>query len=383
MPLFHLVPPAIDLVAHHRRLFDKQRAFWHQGQQRFIRAGDCAEKFPARKHADAACSRGLNRHLVFIGIRIFGLGFEVQTLTVQPAVHSGQQSFRHRRFSQRQQLRLIQTALRTLRLRIEFSDGFNFVAEEFDANGPVSFRRIYIQNSSPARELSWHFDQVHLGVTDAGQVARQHLDVYFFSATKRYGKPGVVVAIEQLQRRRLYGRNENLHRAGRQLPQSRGSLFLNVGMRRKIFERKHIVSRQPNHRGWVYSASQLATRANCRLQLLSGLVVGHHHNYQLLGGPRHQRNIQRSSGRGEAGHTSPPRMKAEMPSYALKSRSLLQFRKDFADERENHLNPVYQSEHRYHRSLGDCIHRLWQLAQSSPTLRLKDRYSSPSAFKNE
>ncbi len=30
MPLFHLVPPAIDLVAHHRRLFDKQRALGHQ-----------------------------------------------------------------------------------------------------------------------------------------------------------------------------------------------------------------------------------------------------------------------------------------------------------------------------------------------------------------
>jgi hypothetical protein len=39
-------------------------------------------------------------------------------------------------------------------------------------------------------------------------------------------------------------------------------------------------------------------------------------------------------------------MKAEVPSYALESRSLLQFRKDFADERENHLNPVYQSGNR-------------------------------------
>jgi molecular chaperone DnaK (HSP70) len=44
-------------------------------------------------------------------------------------------------------------------------------------------------------------------------------------------------------------------------------------------------------------------------------------------------------------------MKAEVPSYALESRSLLQFRKNFADERENHLSPVYQFGNRIRRKL--------------------------------
>ena len=54
-------------------------------------------------------------------------------------MHGGQQSLSYRRLGQRQQLSFIQSALRALRLRIEFADGLNFIAEKLNADGAVGF----------------------------------------------------------------------------------------------------------------------------------------------------------------------------------------------------------------------------------------------------
>ncbi len=75
-----------------------------------------------------------------------------------------------RSFSQRQQLRFVQAALRALRFRIEFADGFNFVAKELDAHRAVGFGRVDVENSATPGELAGHLDQIHLRIADAGQV---------------------------------------------------------------------------------------------------------------------------------------------------------------------------------------------------------------------
>ncbi len=102
------------------------------------------------------------------------------------------------------------------------------------------------------------------------------------------------------------------------------------------------MGRQAHHARRIDGAGQLASRLQQRLQRLGGLVVGHHHDHRLLGGPRHQRQIKRPRRRSQSGHTPPPRTQAQMPANALKSRGVLQLRENFADEREDHLASVYQ-----------------------------------------
>ena len=66
--LLDLVPPAIDLVAHHGGLVDKQHALGQQLEQMALCASDAAEKLPAGKNADAAGSRHLGGHLFVFAV---------------------------------------------------------------------------------------------------------------------------------------------------------------------------------------------------------------------------------------------------------------------------------------------------------------------------
>ena len=151
--------------------------------------------------------------------------------------------------------------LRALRLRIELADGLDLVAEELDAHGPVGLGRIDIENAAAPRELAGHLHQVHLRVAHAGQVRGEHFDVDLFAAAQRDGEAGVVVAIEELERRRFDRRDEDGDGAGGELPQRGRALLLHVGMRRKIFKGKHIVSGQAHHARRIDGAGQLAAGA--------------------------------------------------------------------------------------------------------------------------
>ncbi len=190
--LLDLVPPAVDLVAHHGRLVDEERAARHEREQRALGAGDGREELPSRKDADAAGRRGFGGHL-FV--------FDFDALPAQPPIDRGQQALGDRRLGQRQQLRFVEARLRALRLGIEFADGLNLVAEELDAHGAVGFGRVDVENSAAARELARHFDEIHLRVADAGQVRGEHFDVDLFAALERDGEAGVVLEIEELHAR--------------------------------------------------------------------------------------------------------------------------------------------------------------------------------------
>jgi len=62
---------------------------------------------------------------------------------------------------------------------------------------------------------------------------------------------------------------------GRDLPQRRGPLFLNLRMRRQILEGKYIARRQVDDRVWIRRSRKLAERAQYRINS-SAAVVGHH-----------------------------------------------------------------------------------------------------------
>ena len=73
-------------------------------------------------------------------------------------------------------------ALGALCFRVELADGFDLVAEELDAHGAVGFGRVDVKDAAAAGELAGHFDEVHLRVADAGEMAGKDFDVDLFAA---------------------------------------------------------------------------------------------------------------------------------------------------------------------------------------------------------
>ncbi len=70
---------------------------------------------------------------------------------------------------------------------------------------------------------------------------------------------------------------------------------------------------------------------------LGGLVVGDDHDDRTAGGGVGQEGkVKGAGGGGQSGDTPTPRSKAEVPANAIKSGGVLQVRKNFADEREDH-----------------------------------------------
>ena len=55
--------------------------------------------------------------------------------------------------------------------RVEFADGFDGVAEEFDAHGALRFGGEEIDDAAAHCELAGEFDHFCAGVTDSGEVA--------------------------------------------------------------------------------------------------------------------------------------------------------------------------------------------------------------------
>ena len=96
------------------------------------------------------------------------------------------------------------------------------------------------------------------------------------------------------------------------------------------------MSRKAHDASRIDGAGEIATGFQERLERLSRFVVCNDDDNWLARGTRYQWQVQGARCSGESGYTSPPRSQAQVPAYAIKSRSLLQLRKDFADKRENH-----------------------------------------------
>src|SRR5690349_5775502 len=107
-------------------------------------------------------------------------------------------------------------------------------------------------------------------------------------------------------------------------------------MRREILKWKHVVSGEPNYARRIDGGGELASSFELRLKSVGGFVVGHNDDDRMLGSTSHERDVEGSCRCGESRNTTTTRTQAEVPDYAIESRGVLQFREDFADERENH-----------------------------------------------
>ena len=256
--------------------------------------------------------------------------------SAQARIDGGEQVLGDGRFGERQQLRFVEAGLGALGFGVEFADGFNFIAEELDADGTIGFGRVDIENAAAARELAGHFDEVHLRVADAGEVRGEDFDVDFFAALERDGEAGIVIAIEELERGGFDGSDEDVDGAGGELPEGGGALLLHVGVGREILKRKHVVGGKADNACGINRAGKFAAGLEERLEGFGGFVVGDDDDDGLLGGARHEREVESTRRCGECRHTPTTRTQAEVPANAFKARSLLQLRENLADKREDH-----------------------------------------------
>jgi hypothetical protein len=184
----------------------------------------------------------------------------------------------------RQQGDLLGGCRRALRGRIEFAQRLNFVAEHLDTHWPVRLRRIGVDQAAPMRELAWHLNHVHLGVSGESQVLDQILRIEHLAPAHNPRETGVKRGITQPHARRDERRDHDMRRTGHDFPQRGGALFLYLQVRRKIFKRQHVVSGEADDRLRRNRARQLGQRANHGQQFVHRPVVAHHHDQRVRGG---------------------------------------------------------------------------------------------------
>jgi len=157
-----------------------------------------------------------------------------------------------------------------------------------------------------------------------------------FAALEIDGQRRVVVAIEEAKGRGFDRRDEDGDRAGGEFPQRCGALLLHIGVGRKILKREHVVGGKANHASGIDGARKFAASPQGALEGLRRLVIGNQYDDRLTGRAGHKRNVEGARSCRKSGNTPPPRSKAEMPANAIKGGGVLQVRKNFADEREDH-----------------------------------------------
>ena len=166
----------------------------------------------------------------------------------------------------------------------------------------------------------------------------EHVGHVLFAALQVERERGVVVAGEEAHAGGLDGGDDEARRwpAG-DLPERGGARLLDLGVRRKIFEREARRARGGGGRSRRASApvsSQAARTAACSASaaLLSATTT----SAGRLRGADEVRKIEGAGGEGESGDTSAPRAAAQMATHTLEGFRMLQVREELADEGKNH-----------------------------------------------
>ena len=191
MSLLDLVPPALTLVLHHRRLFDEDARVRPCGGEQVedaqLRSGNRGEELPSGKHGRFACA------CAHVGLQLYRrlAAFELSRCDAaarQPCVDGGQQLLRNRSLGERKQERLVEMRAAALRLGVELADGLDLVAEEVDADGTIHLRRVDVDDSAANRHLPGHLDHVYARVADREQVLDQHVGHVLLADSQPQGR---------------------------------------------------------------------------------------------------------------------------------------------------------------------------------------------------
>ena len=261
-------------------------------------------------------------------------GFDA--LAAESRVHGGEEALGNRGFSEGEQTGFVEGRGGALRFGVEFTDRFDFVAEELEADGAIGFGRVDVEDASAARELAGHLDDVVAGVADAGEVGEKGFDVDFFAAAENLRQAGVKGRGEELHRGGFDGRDHDGSFAGGDFPKGFGALLLYVGVGREIFEGQDIVGGQTQHAVGGNGSGEVASGAQGEVHGVGSFVVGDDDDGGNLRGAREERNVEGAGCGGESRDTTTPTGKRQVPSCLFEGGRILQVRQQLADKGEDH-----------------------------------------------
>ena len=233
---------------------------------------------------------------------------------------------------------------RPLCVRIEAPDGFDLIAEELHAHGPVHLRAIHIDDAAAHRDLPGHLDDVHTRVPDRKQMFEQHLRDVLFALAQLERERSVVLTPKQPHAGRFHGRDDEPRLPAGDLPQRGRAPLLYFAVRGKILEGQDIVRGQPQHLMGLERTGEVAGREHGRVQRLGGVVIGDQHQRRSLPRAHEVGQIQGARGRGKPGDTAATRAPGQVATHTRKRLGAFQIRNQLADEGKNHATSVYQRQ---------------------------------------
>ncbi len=234
MGFFDAGPEAVELGAEQVGLVEKYCGVREQFEDAAVGSGDGSVELPTGEDGDSTGADG--------GFDDFFTACDA--LAGEARVNGAEQMLADRSFGEREEERFVHGIGGTLRGGIEAANGFDFVAEEFDADGALGLGRVDVKNASAQGVFAGHFDDIGGGVSDGVEVGEQVVDVERFAAAERAGEIGVVVggALEDSSGGDRRDHDRGL--AGGDLPEGCGAFFLQFRVRGEVLEREHVAGRQ-------------------------------------------------------------------------------------------------------------------------------------------
>ena len=193
---------------------------------------------------------------------------------------------------------------------VELADGFDLVAEEVDANGAVHLGGVDVEDAAAQGDLAGHFDDVDFGVADGEEMFDEHVGHVLFADFEMEGEGAIVVAREEPHAGGFDGGDDQLCLVGGDLPEGSGAGFLDLGVRRKVFEGEDVVSGQAEDGFGGEGAGEFAGAEDGGVEGLGGFVVGDDDDAGGCCGADKEGKVEGSGGEGESRDTSAPRASA-------------------------------------------------------------------------
>ena len=195
-----------------------------------------------------------------------------------------EQLARFRIFGQRQQRRLRDLHDRALGFHVESSDGFDQVAEQFDADRLRPFGRKNVQDAAAQRVFADHFHRIALLVADALQMRQQIFERDLLAHAQCERQLAIELGSFRAQQCRRHGSDGDAGLARGQSPKSDGPFGTDFAVRRHALRGQHV-------HGWdslgtwkIRRHKELEERID-QLAERFGLFVAIHNHYDVaLGG---------------------------------------------------------------------------------------------------
>ena len=241
-----------------------------------------------------------------------------------------------RKFGQRQERGALDGAGGSLGGGIVGANGFDGVAEEFEADRLQRFGRIDVDDAAADGELAGHVAGDLFVVAGAGEKIDQGLMLDGFVAGDGAGELRIKFAVAQAPERGLDRSDEEVGFAGGEAPERDGAVFGNFGVRGTIFVGQNFVSRKVDDAAVGFSGNG-AIKIAQRLEEHFGALIGFDQDDEGTAEFGESQRDDEGFGRiGEAGEAHFAASAAQRVEGLLGDRAAGHSREKLADDGKNH-----------------------------------------------